>query len=267
MTVPLRLYKYESLSSRSLENLKGQVLYFGSPLQFNDPYDCALFPNIRLPSDEEVEQIRRAYLEDSNTPSRQRAVFTVASTDKLRQTLLRAGRSALERIVSEFLQRRGVTCFSERNDDLLMWSHYGGRYKGFCLEFSAVLPPFDKIKKVTYRKDLPTVDLAPLLVDDNYDQVLELFCTKSEAWAYEAEWRGIHDKAGTSYTYPTECLTGVYFGPDISDESREIICLILGGQNEVVKFWRGKRSTTEFKVQFEQITYTSHLDAKRRGLV
>lgn len=267
MPAPPHLYKYESLSSRSLENLKGQVLYFGSPLQFSDPYDCAVFPNIRPPSNEEVEQIRRAYLEDPSTLSKARAEFLAASTDTLRQTLLRAGRSALEHAVGEFLQRRGVTCFSERHDDLLMWSHYGGRYKGFCLEFSTALPPFDKIKKVTYRKDLPTVDLAPFLVADNYAQVLELFCTKSEAWAYEVEWRGIHAQAGTCYTYPTDSLTGVYFGPEISNESLEIICLILTGQNDVVKFWRGKRSTTEFKVEFEQFTYTSYLDAKRCGLL
>lgn len=267
MLVPTYLYKYESLSPRSLENLKAQVLYFGSPLQFNDPYDCALVPNIRIPSDQEVEQIRRVYLDDPKTPAQMRAKFSAASTDTLKQILMRTGRSVFSHAVEDFLQRRGVTCFSECNDDLLMWSHYGGHYKGFCLEFSTAFPPFEKIKKVTYRKDLPSIDLVPLLVPDNYDQVVELFCTKSEAWRYEAEWRAIHAQAGTKYTYPTECLTGVYFGPDISDDALEIICLILGGQNESVKLWRGQRSTTEFKVVFERFTYTSHLEAKRQGLL
>jgi hypothetical protein len=268
MPVPPRLYKYESLSPRSLENLKAQILYFGSPLRFNDPYDCALTPNIRTPSDQEVEQIRSAYpVADPQIPPQERAELATASTDALRQLFLRVGHSALSRAVADFLKRIGVTCFSERNDDLLMWSHYGGRYKGFCLEFATAFPPFEKIMKVTYRKDLPAIDLAPLLASDNYDQVLELFCTKSEAWGYEAEWRAIHAQAGTRYTYPTECLTGVYFGPDISRESLEIICLILGGQNETVKFWCGKRSTTEFKVVFEHFTYTPHLEAKRQGLL
>jgi hypothetical protein len=191
------------------------------------------------------------------------------SIDELRQTILRAGRTTLDQIVSDFPKQRGVTCFSELNDNLLMWSHYGGGYKGFCLQFTTALLPFDKIKKVIYRKDLPTVDFAHLLnTPDNYGRVLdELFCTKSEDWAYEAEWRAIHAQANTRYTYPADSLTGVYFGPDISEESKEIICLILGGQNEIVKFWQGKLSKTEFKVEFEQITYTPHLDAKRRGLL
>ena len=58
MTAPLLLYKYEAFSAQSLENLKNQVIYFGSPLRFNDPYDCALSPSIAEPSDEDVEKIR-----------------------------------------------------------------------------------------------------------------------------------------------------------------------------------------------------------------
>ena len=42
MAVPPKLYKYEAFSAQSLLNLKSQVLYFGPPLNFNDPYDCAL---------------------------------------------------------------------------------------------------------------------------------------------------------------------------------------------------------------------------------
>lgn len=265
--VPKHLYKYESLSPQSLENLKAQTLYFGSPLKFNDPYDCALVPNINAPSDQQVEQIRHVYLDDPQTHPNMRAKFSAASTNTLRKIFLETGRSVFTNAVTDFLQNKGVTCFSEHNDDLLMWSHYGGHYKGFCLEFSTAHAPFDKVKKVTYRKDLPTIDLVSLLATNNHDQVLELFCTKSKAWSYEAEWRAIHAQAGTKYTYPTECLTGIYFGPDISHESLEIICLILGGQNGNVKFWRGQRSTTEFKVVFEHFTYTSHLEAKRQGLL
>ena len=264
--MPPRLYKYEAFSPRAIENLKAQALYFGSPSNFNDPYDCAFIPNIRQPSDAEVEAVRRTYLDDPQTPSSARAQFTTFSTEELRQMLMRAGRSAFDHAVSDFINKRGVTCFSERNDDLLMWSHYGGQYKGFCLEFDTAHTPFEKIKKVKYSKELPSIDLAPLLVSDNYEQVLELFSVKAEAWRYEDEWRAIHAEAGTLYTYPAESLTGVFFGPQIRDQALEIICLILQGQNESVRFWRGHRSTTEFKVVFENFTYTSFLEAKRKGL-
>jgi hypothetical protein len=266
MSLPPRLYKYENLTAQTLQNLKGQVLYFGSPLGFNDPYDCALTPNIRHPTDDEVETIRLTYLQNTTTPPLAHQEFEVISTNDLRQMLLRAGRSGLEKGINEFLATRGVTCFSQRNDDLLMWSHYGGQYKGICLEFSTASEPFAKIRSVQYVKTLPTIDLAPLLQGD-FDLVSNLFCTKSESWSYEMEWRAIHAIAGTKYVYPAESLTGVYFGPEIDRESLEIICLILRGQNESVKFWRGTRSTTEFKVLFEEFTYTPHIEAKKNGLI
>ncbi|MBA4327041.1 MAG: hypothetical protein C0428_02315 [Polaromonas sp.] len=261
--LPSRLYKYEPFTTHSLENLKAQSIYFGPPSGFNDPYDCAVVPNIRRPSDDEVEVIRAAYLSDPQTPSTVKAQFERTSIEKLRELLLRTARSALEEAVKAFLSRRGVTCFSERCDDLLMWSHYGGRYRGFCLEFDPTKANFGRVKKVTYSNELPLLDIVPLLASDNYEQVLSLFATKSEAWRYEAEWRAVHAEAGTLYGYPTECLTGVYFGPDMSEQALEIVCLILNGQNETVRFWKGRRSSTTFKVDFQSFTYMSHLEAKR----
>jgi hypothetical protein len=252
--LPPVLYKYEALTEQSLRNLKNQILYFGSPLQFNDPYDCALTPNIRPPTDEEAESIRRAYLEGIEMPLSVRQDLSGLS-----------GQAVVGKTADDFLKTCGATCFSERNDHLLMWSHYGGRYRGFCLEFATAFEPFSKIRKVVYRSDLPTIELAPILLLKSSSLILDLFCTKSEVWSYEMEWRALHTTAGTAYVYAPECLTGVYFGPDISLESLEIVCLILSGQNERVKFWRGVRSTTEFKVLFKEFTYTSHLEAKRKG--
>lgn len=264
--MPPRLYKYEPFSTRSLENLKAQSIYFGAPSGFNDPYDCPFLPNILPPTDEQVEEIKAAYLRNPETPPSARIQFETSSIEELRQILLRAGRSALNHSVEEFITKRGVTCFSEHCDDLLMWSHYGGRYQGFCLEFDTSKTPFEKIMKVTYSPNLPSIDLHPLLGSNNYDQVLTLFSTKAEAWRYEAEWRAVHAEAGTLYCYPAESLTGVYFGPEISQHAMEIVCLILQGQNDAVRFWRGHRSTTNFKVDFESFTYTSYLQAKKLGL-
>ena len=262
--MPLRLYKYEPLTMQALHNLKSQIIYFGSPLSFNDPYDCALTLNIKTPSDNDVEAIRKIYLRKDELPAAVRAQFYTFGIIELREVLLRAARDAIVAARKEFLEARGVACFSERNDDLLMWSHYGGRYKGFCLEFSTTSEPFTKIKQVRYLPILPAVDVATILIDPDFDPVQELFCTKAKAWAYEEEWRAIHNIAGTEFGYPSETLTGIYFGPDIDPQSLEIICLIIGGQNTNVRLWRGARSTTEFRVLFEEFQYMSYLQTVDR---
>jgi hypothetical protein len=267
MTPPRYLYKYEAFTTQSLLNLKSQIIYFGSPLNFNDPYDCALTPNLVAPDDAEVESIRQAYLAKPDLPPRSRQEFESFDVQKLREALLRAAKAGFRQTVDEFLARRGVACFSERNDDLLMWSHYGGHYKGFCLQFDTTVEGLNKFHPVKYVAALPPLSVSSVLLDRDFHPVLELFCTKSAAWSYEQEWRAIHNQAGTKYGYPAHALRGIYFGPDIDAQAREIACLVLSGQNEHVGFWGGTRSTTEFRVLFEPFTYTSHLEAKRRGLI
>lgn len=263
---PPRLYKYENFDAQSLRNLKSQVLYFGSPLGFNDPYDCALTPNFAPLSDEEVDAIREYYLQITDTPPAPRKQLETFTRKQMREMLLRAGNAAISASIERFLKTRGVACFSERNDDLLMWSHYGGRYKGFALEFDTSTEPFQKVRQVHYVETPPQLPLKSMLLDQEYDPVADLFCTKSKSWAYEQEWRAIHSAAGTEYTYPAESLTGIYFGPDIPAQALEIVCLILRGQTEHVRLWRGRRSTSEFCVVFEKFTYTTYLEAKAMGL-
>jgi hypothetical protein len=120
MSPPTRLYKYETFSTQALLNLKSQIIYFGSPAGFNDPYDCALTPNIVEPSDEDALQVRDAYVQATDIPEQARQEFLTTSLPQLKAALLRAARAGFDNVISDFMQKRGVSCFSERNDDLLI---------------------------------------------------------------------------------------------------------------------------------------------------
>ncbi len=266
MDKPKIIYKYESFSAQSLRNLKAQSVYFGSPLAFNDPYDCALKAGVANPSDSAVEKLRAAYAVSADVPADIQKLFAQSSTDDLREILMCRATQILDEHTEGFLRERGVTCFSERNNDLLMWSHYGGRYKGFCLGFSTDYEPFSKIRKVEYSEEMPKIDVVEVLMHDNFDKMLDRFYTKSQSWAYESEWRCLHKKAGTLFKYEAGALESVFFGPDIDLESLEIVCLVLAGQNPNVRFWRGKRSNERFEVAFKEFTYTSYLEAKKKGI-
>jgi hypothetical protein len=267
MTVPRRLYKYEPFSAQSLQNLKSQTLYFGSPLSFNDPYDCALSPSINEPTDDEIKKLRKHYLTNENADEKILATLRSAPRAELRILVMRTGQHSLERAIADFLKQNGVTCLSESNNNLLMWSHYAGQCKGFCLEFDTERAPFLKARQVKYTSRMPSIDLVSMICEENDEQVLDLYCTKAEDWKYEREWRCIHKEAGTAYTYESEALTGVFFGPDMPFAAFEVAALILQGQNNKVQLWRGSRSKSKFAVDFTPVTYTSHLEAKHKGLL
>jgi hypothetical protein len=101
---------------------------------------------------------------------------------------------------------------------------------------------------------------------DATDVIDGLLCTKSRSWEYEREWRGIHREAGRLYTYEAAALKAVSFGPEMNRHAKEIICLILDGQNPDVEIWAGRRSEVAFRVEFQKKEYMRYIDAKRRGL-
>ena len=265
---PKIVYKYESFNIRSLMNLKEQSLYFGSPRGFNDPYDCAITASVDEPTDEQIEIVKNHFLSDQPIPSEYKKLLETLPIDQLRQHLKNAANTSMHNVREEFLSKKGVTCFSELNDDLVMWAHYGGQYKGYCLAFDTDKEPFTKLRQVQYVKEIPQIDIVGFMVKKEHDKILDkLFCTKSISWAYEREWRALHNVAGTSFHYASDALKAIYFGPEIENAALEIICLIIQGQNPDVQFFKGRRSETGFKVEFEGFHYTSHIEAIKKGLV
>lgn len=264
---PDTIFKYEGFNVLSLQNLKAQSIYFASPRQFNDPYDCAITAGVAEPTEEDLEKIKHHYLAQPETPTSAKAQLERLTAAEMRAMMMRVSTQMIEEFKVKFSKENGVCCFSESNDDLLMWSHYGGRYRGFCLEFRTQHLPFTKLRRVNYVDAMPQLSIPPLFIDRDATQIIDLYCTKAREWAYEREWRAIHSQAGTLFGYEAPALKAVYFGPDIERQALEIICLILGGQNPQVEFWLGKRSEDQFKVKFEQTTYISFLKAKELGLI
>ncbi|MBK8195342.1 MAG: DUF2971 domain-containing protein [Lewinellaceae bacterium] len=266
MDIPKNLYKYEPFTELTLSNLKRQSLYFSSPKNFNDPYDCAITAEIQELSNEQLEILKGYFLNREETPAAMKEELARLNNQKLREKLNRIVSNVIDTEKNNFISECGITCFSESKDDLLMWSHYGGRYKGFCLEFNTQYEPFTKAKKVEYLEHMPKINPLPFIMNEIDNQFFSLFCSKSKSWAYEKEWRIFHKQAGTLYTYLPEALTAIYFGPDIEQECLEIIALIIGGQNPSVELYRGTRSNELFKVKFEKVNYTPYIVAKKLGL-
>ena len=267
MEIPKKLYKYESFNELSLRNLKKQSVYFASPRGFNDPYDCAITAEIASLTSEQIEDFKRHYLNNEQIPSEVKDDIKKHSDQFISEKLKAVVFDSINLLRNNFMSNCGITCLSELNDDLLMWSHYGGKYKGFCLEFDSQYPPFTKSRRVKYSNEMPQIDPFPFILGEVDSQFMDLFCLKSESWQYEKEWRVFHMQAGTPFIYQEEALTGIYLGPDMAPECLEIIALIIKGQNENVKLFRGKRSTSAFKVEFEEINYTPHIVAKKLGLM
>jgi len=90
----------------------------------------------------------------------------------------------------------GVICFTQANDNQLMWAHYADSHEGLCLEFDSSSTFFNgqhgcssyqnvgTLMPVKYSQERPTYLMLRELADET-----ESWFTKSEAWDYEEEMR------------------------------------------------------------------------------
>lgn len=123
-------------------------------------------------------------------------------------------------------QRVGICSLSEIRDNKPMWSLYGDRYKGYCVEYEIpktkelilnLCPVIytkrannDLIKKMLeYYLSAMMRSFSGGAISGNIGAAMELFCTKDSDWSYQREWRVIGKAAERC---PLMKLRAIYIG-------------------------------------------------------
>lgn len=133
----------------------------------------------------------------------------------------------------------GITCFSETPSNMLMWSHYANKHTGICVEYdfsrlfstaanTLLLPvtytnkrplfPMDKFEigmdgKVKNSQQLPAEALS---------EIIRSLTIKSDAWAYEREWRHIvFTKDTPTRLVKLPIISRIILGINIRPEDKE----------------------------------------------
>jgi hypothetical protein len=198
--VPINLYKYRALDpnndilfKRLVDIVNNDQLYFTLPTNLNDPLEC------------------HSVLSTIN-----HHMYNFKSGDFLRniqQTDNQEERNI--NLINEIILKNDsfnktialipLTCFTEKFDDLLMWSHYSNAHKGVCLEFNTtklIDAQFNCIFPVIYKRKMPDFVKLDASKDPKFPVNVSLylyFCLiKLMPWKYESEWRYLAiDHAGT----------------------------------------------------------------------
>jgi len=254
---PRRLYKYQAVTARTLENLKLRTLWFSAPSCFNDPFDCALQVAHADLSEADLDRAL-AYVRSHAplAPSLEAQLTTSGRpSSTFRELMVRAVKDAFEQRRQVNLHERGVACFSAKKDDILMWAHYADGHRGFCLEFDMSGEPFSRAREVVYRADVPSINPLDVLEPGPKPDLVEaMMLTKSESWRYEAEWRVFHLEAGKAYTYAPALLTAVYLGTSMPEGQRDVVAhLLLGAPTHL---YHMQPAADAFTVMAQPVTYT-----------
>jgi hypothetical protein len=178
--------------------------------------------------------------------------FDEKDFDDLKEKLQTIWKNYITEVRKNTSETIKITCFSERNDSSLMWSHYANKHFGFCIEYDFTYN-VDSSKKdlqflqellfpVFYSNNRPIITKTMLDDVKNRDYYLEnnimgkfmeeIYCTllcKSRDWAYEKEWRAFHLLEKNTLEIP--CATKVFLGVNIEDEPKAEIISIAKNKN------------------------------------
>lgn len=263
---PKYIYKFQTFTQDSLRNLKNAQIYFSKPIDFNDPFDCAVTKDAISYTKIELLDLINSYIREGRTPRKEE----FKKIQDVPPELLHAVQSSISSIAEQqhdvSLHQIGCCCFSESMEHLLMWSHYASGHRGFCLEFDTSFKPFDaNLFKVRYSNQYPKWKVASIATNAHEGFSENDICHllhKYETWKYEKEWRIFHREPNKLFGYDVKSLRAVYFGLSATFTDIEIACLILLGQNPDIKFYRATRHEQPFRLKFDQFTYTQHKDIK-----
>jgi hypothetical protein len=254
VNIPSKLYKYQSCDEYALNNLKQKQLWFSKPEKFNDPFDCDINFNITDISDENIGKLFVFFLESSpdTTAFNEKYSKEGKFNTRFRDDVVTFAIAATNIVKARQWKKRGIACFSENNDNILMWSHYANGHQGFCLEFDTNFAPFKQIDKRTLLQvNYPRSNSYPDLSLNDIPHQLPLFVetqlgTKSLFWSYEHEWRIFADEGNKAYTFEEGALIAVYLGSKMKNEDKTIIQTTLADSS--IRIFQMEKSRTEFKV-------------------
>ncbi len=249
---PSFFYKYYQINKENkvfIERIfTHNELYFPSPKQFNDPFDS------RNPvSYEGTISEWEKYLGDRidkyipNLTTEQRQI-------KIKELAKKAlNESIFDDLPNSYIDAMGVFCMTEKNDNILMWSHYANSHKGICLEFQSIStnPFFIIAQKMNYESKYSKPNM---LRSRNEEKMQATLLTKSKDWEYEKEWRIInHDNGPGVYNFPAELLTGVIFGCSIEEEDKNLIKNLSLSRNPKPKIYQAKKKKNNFGLDIIEV--------------
>ena len=236
------LYKYFSLNEYSIEALKWEAFWFAPPRDFNDPFDCG----ITLAGDAVEESVRHAltkFYRDADVGP----ALLPGDTWEVRAEDLAAYRLYQERL-SDIANRIGVLCLTEKPDNLLMWSHYADKHRGFVigLERSPDNPVGRQATPVVYQEAYPRLGAEHFDPKVNPQSADQLWLTKSAHWAYEREWRLLALEGRRHHTIGTP-IRSLIFGMRMPSADRQVVRELLAGRD--VKWFEARRSSDSFAIE------------------
>lgn len=246
-TPPSSLYKYRGLDKnraggepyqwdRSI--IVGCSLWAGSPLAFNDPFDC--YPVIDFEGTREEKEAWAARVAPNFGVPASVAIEILEDVlnDPLKRTQMSAWRETVDAV--------GVLSLTEQPDDMLMWAHYADSHHGYCLELDATIQPLSLAYRVYYHEDRP---IFRLFDPNRTDIIMRTLLHKADFWRHEREWRMVCPFNTGPIALSVQALKSIIFGASIGSDDEKALRKIAAEREIPLTFKRAKLDERNYRIE------------------
>lgn len=236
--IPDILYCYHRIDDKghTLDILRNKELYFANCNQFNDPFDCKIYPS-QFDIDFIVERADEKFFSKDFT---REDLHKLMEDNEDMPTLIKIAQD-------KALIGIGIKCLTPKPDNLLMWAHYADNHRGVCFEFDITQDHelFDNIFPIIYSDFIPSVNLS------NREDIPKIYSTKSKHWEYEEEVRVMKGESRT-YKYNPRALRSIICGCNMNKEKIDMINKIIKNDPELnhVILKKAIKSDNKFALEF-----------------
>jgi hypothetical protein len=153
--------------------------------------------------------------------------------------------------------------------NLLMWAHYAGGFRGYCIEFDfeELVPSIERLNNIEigrapikYATDgkLPVIQLKSYM-DDTLSgndvsaiDTVKTFFIKEQSWKYENEYRFI-TKKGNKIAISQESIKSIYLSENIDEPKKSKIISIVKDKESPIQIFQVKLHHKNYEFGFECI--------------
>lgn len=245
MNNPTVLYKYMDVTEDGITHLEDllreNLIWFSSPREFNDPFDCRSVFDIRN-SREEIVLRKTAYLARKGASL---AVALAQAEQDIPQHSDELENWQHQRIEahSHRTANTGMLCLTILCDNQLMWTHYAKWHTGVCIQFrvrddreESHMAFIAEAQPIAYADRCPLINFVR---DNRFDIVQKALLTKASPYRYEAEWRIVrYDDGPGLKPIPIGIIGSVILGVNMKSATRDRViqaCAAYDGDVGIVK--------------------------------
>lgn len=266
MEEPKLIYKYRYFDKDGyhLDILRNLELYFASPAELNDPFDCKIPIRYDLASLKEIQINRSHHIKRVNPKLHPNQVEKIAQKEaKLMYQEIKKNYSSGLHGQQQFADNNfGICSFSKKKNHNALWSLYSERHTGFQIIFyQNILDQFfyERLKvlndrpmiigdSIKYHDEMPLV--KPIINKaSELDNSKKLFLAKSSDFIFEDEYRYLsYNEQNKQVSFPKNAIKEVVSGVQIHPTNLLLLKDICLDQGIILK--EAIRNPHSFKAQY-----------------